>query len=153
MHKRRKLCEESERTIVRGGRRFHSRDTRSSFGSSTGIPANHTTRTWRPEGAHVSSRNTKPRVSRKQVDGKSSRRKGDTSQGKAKRRAQTQAIAKHVTHGEKKTMETTKKRWARYALPEGFAKHGYPRALSCHMTKRSMMGHKSQLYGYQITYK
>jgi hypothetical protein len=52
-----------------------------------------------------------------------------------------------------KTMKTTKKRWARYALPEGFAERGYPRALSCHMTKRSMMGHKSQLYGYQITYK
>jgi hypothetical protein len=96
MHKRRKLHKESKRIAVGGGRRFHSRNTRSSFGSSTGIPTNHTTRTWRPEGTHVSSRNTKPWVSRKQVIGKSSRRKGDTSQGKAKRRAQTQAIAKKL---------------------------------------------------------
>jgi hypothetical protein len=89
MHKRRKLHEKLERTSVRRERRFHSRDTRSSSGSSTGIPTNHTTRTWRPEGAHASSCNTKPRVGRKQVDGKSSRRKGDTAQGKARRRAQT----------------------------------------------------------------
>jgi hypothetical protein len=44
-------------------------------------------------------------------------------------------------------MKTMKKKWARYALPAGFAKRGYPKVLSCHMTKRSMMGHKSQLYG------
>jgi hypothetical protein len=24
-------------------------------------------------------------------------------------------------------MKMTKKRWARYALPEGFAEHGYPK--------------------------
>jgi hypothetical protein len=29
----------------------------------------------------------------------------------------------------------------------------YPKASSCHMTKRSMMGRKSQLYGCQITCK
>jgi hypothetical protein len=38
----------------------------------------------------------KPRVGRKQVDGKSSIRKGDTTQGKAKRRTQTQAITKQL---------------------------------------------------------
>jgi hypothetical protein len=49
--------------------------------------------------------------------------------------------------------EDDKKRWARYALPEGFAKRGYPKVLSCRMIKKSMMGHKSQLYGCQITCK
>jgi hypothetical protein len=64
-YKRRELREESERTTVRRGRRFHSRDTRTSFGSSVGIPTNHATRAWRSTGAHASGRNTKPRVSRK----------------------------------------------------------------------------------------
>jgi hypothetical protein len=36
-------------------------------------------------------------------------------------------------------MKTTKRRWARYTLPAGFAKRGYPKASICHMTKRSMM--------------
>jgi hypothetical protein len=49
--------------------------------------------------------------------------------------------------------EDDEKKWARYALPVGFAKRGYPKVLSCHMTKRSMMGRKSQLYGCQITCK
>jgi hypothetical protein len=52
-----------------------------------------------------------------------------------------------------KITRTTKKRWARYALPEGFAKRGYPKVLSCRMTKRSMMDRKSQPYGCQITCK
>jgi hypothetical protein len=49
--------------------------------------------------------------------------------------------------------EDDKKEMGTLCLPEGFAKCGYPKALSCRMTKRSMMGRKSQLYGYQITYK
>jgi hypothetical protein len=56
-------------------------------------------------------------------------------------------------HGKKKIMKTMKKKWAHYALPAGFAKRGYPKVSSCCMTKRSMMGRKSQLYGYQITCK
>jgi hypothetical protein len=50
-------------------------------------------------------------------------------------------------------MKTTKKRWAHYALPAGFAKREYPKNLSCRMIKKSMMGHKNQCYGCQTTYK
>jgi hypothetical protein len=77
--KRRKLCEKSKRTTVRRGRRLRSRNTRSSVGSSTGVPTNHTTRAWRSTGTHASGHNTKPRVGRRQVNGKASRGKGDTS--------------------------------------------------------------------------
>jgi hypothetical protein len=55
------------------------RNTRSSIGSSTGIPTNHTTKSWRPAGAHASSRDTKPQVGRRQAKGKSSREKVDSS--------------------------------------------------------------------------
>jgi hypothetical protein len=68
-----------KRAPTRGGKGICARNTRSSIGSSTGIPANHTTKAWRPAGAHASSRNTKPRVDRRQVKGKSSREKGNTS--------------------------------------------------------------------------
>jgi hypothetical protein len=54
-------------------------DTRSNVGSSTGVPTNHTTRTWRSMGAHASGCNTKPRVDRRQFNGKASRGKGNTS--------------------------------------------------------------------------
>jgi hypothetical protein len=33
----------------------------------------------------------------------------------------------HATRGKKKIMKMTKKRWAHYALPEGFAECGYPK--------------------------
>jgi hypothetical protein len=33
--------------------------------------------------------------------------------------------------GRKKITRTTKKRWARYALPKGFAERGYPKDLNC----------------------
>jgi hypothetical protein len=49
--------------------------------------------------------------------------------------------------GEKKITKTAKKRWARYALPEGFARRGYPKVSSCHMTKRTMTDRRSQPYG------
>jgi hypothetical protein len=56
-------------------------------------------------------------------------------------------------HGKKKITKMTKKRWARYALPEGFAERGYPKDSSCHTISKSMMGHKNPLCGYQITCK
>jgi hypothetical protein len=55
--------------------------------------------------------------------------------------------------GEKKIMKTMKKRWARYALPAGFTKRGYPKDSSCRTINKNMMGRKNPLYGYQITYK
>jgi hypothetical protein len=42
---------------------------------------------------------------------------------------------------------------ARYALPAGFTKRGYPKDSSYHTIKKSMMGHKNPLYGYQTTCK
>jgi hypothetical protein len=50
-------------------------------------------------------------------------------------------------------MKTTKKRWVRYALPAGFAKHEYPKDSSCRMIKKNIIGHNNQLYGCQTTYK
>jgi hypothetical protein len=50
-------------------------------------------------------------------------------------------------------MKTMKKRWAHYALPAGFAKHGYLKVLSYRTTKKSMMGRKNPLYYCQITCK
>jgi hypothetical protein len=38
-----------------------------------------------------------------------------------------------ATRGKKKIIKTMKKRWARYALPEGFAERGCPKDSSCHM--------------------
>jgi hypothetical protein len=55
-----------------------ARNTRSSIGSSTSVPTNHTTRALRSAGAHASSRNTKPQVDRRQAKGKTSRGKGST---------------------------------------------------------------------------
>jgi hypothetical protein len=55
--------------------------------------------------------------------------------------------------GMKETMKTKKKKWGRYALPEGFAERMYPRDLSCHTTSKNMMGHKSPNYGYQIIFR
>jgi hypothetical protein len=48
-----------------------------------------------------------------------------------------------ATRGKKKIMKTTKKRRARYALPEGFAEQGYPKDSSCHTISKSMMDHKN----------
>jgi hypothetical protein len=56
-------------------------------------------------------------------------------------------------HGNKKTTKTTKKRWACYALPAGFAERGYPKNSSCHIISKNMMGRKNPRYGYQITCK
>jgi hypothetical protein len=50
-------------------------------------------------------------------------------------------------------MKTMKKRWARYALPKGFAEREYPKDSNYHTISKSMMGHKNLDYGYQITYK
>jgi hypothetical protein len=55
--------------------------------------------------------------------------------------------------GEKKITKTIKKRWARYALPAGFAKREYPKDSSCRTIKKNMMGRKNPLYGYQTTSK
>jgi hypothetical protein len=59
----------------------------------------------------------------------------------------------HDMHGSKKIMRTTKKRWARYALPEGFAERKYPKDLNYHTINKSMMGHKNLNCGYQTTSK
>jgi hypothetical protein len=49
--------------------------------------------------------------------------------------------------------EDDKKRWARYALPEGFAEHEYQKDSSCHTISKSMMDHKNPRRGYQTTCK
>jgi hypothetical protein len=59
----------------------------------------------------------------------------------------------HSTHGRKKILRTMKKRWARYALPEGFAEREYPKDSSYHTISKTMMGHKNLNYGYRTTYK
>jgi hypothetical protein len=78
-NKRSKPYEKHERTPIRQGRGLCARNTRSSIGSSTGVPTNHTTKARRSAGAHASSRNTKPRVGRRQAKETSSREKGDIS--------------------------------------------------------------------------
>jgi hypothetical protein len=40
----------------------------------------------------------------------------------------------------KKITKTTKKRWACYALPAGFAERGYPKDSSCHMISKKYDG-------------
>jgi hypothetical protein len=55
--------------------------------------------------------------------------------------------------GMKKTTRTTKRRWVRYALPEGFAEREYPKDSNYHTISRSTMGHKILGCGYQITFK
>jgi hypothetical protein len=74
---RRKLYEKPKCEPTRGGRRIHARNTRSSIGSSTGIPTNHATKARRPAGTHASSRDKKPRVGGGQAKGKFSREKFD----------------------------------------------------------------------------
>jgi hypothetical protein len=49
--------------------------------------------------------------------------------------------------------EDNEKEMGAYALPAGFAKREYPKDSSCRMIKRSMMGHKNQLYGCQTICK
>jgi hypothetical protein len=53
----------------------------------------------------------------------------------------------------RKIIKMMKKRWVRYALPEGFAEREYPKDSNYHMISKSMMGHKNLDYGYQTTYK
>jgi hypothetical protein len=50
--------------------------------------------------------------------------------------------------GKKKTMKTTKKRWARHALPAGFAKREYPKDSRYHTISKNTMGRKNPRYGY-----
>jgi hypothetical protein len=54
-----------------------------------------------------------------------------------------------VMLGGKRIMKTTIKRWVRYALPTGFAKHGYPKDSNYHMTSINMTGPKNPPCGYQ----
>jgi hypothetical protein len=58
-----------------------------------------------------------------------------------------------ATRGKKKITKITKKRWARYALPEGFTERGYPKDSSCYTISKSMMDRKNPRYGYQTTCK
>jgi hypothetical protein len=53
-----------------------------------------------------------------------------------------------ATRGKNKIMKTMKKKWARYALPEGFAECGYPKDSSYDTIIKSMMDHKNPHYGY-----
>jgi hypothetical protein len=62
-------------------------------------------------------------------------------------------VKKRVVRGKKKTTKTTKKRWAHYALPAGFAEHEYPKDLSYHTINKNMMGRKNPRYGYQTICK
>jgi hypothetical protein len=55
--------------------------------------------------------------------------------------------------GGKKITKTVIKIWVRYALPAGFAKHGYPKDSNYHMTRINTMGRKNIPYGYQIIYR
>jgi hypothetical protein len=55
--------------------------------------------------------------------------------------------------GNKKTMKTMKKRWARYALPAGFAEREYPKDSSYHTINKNMMGRKNPHYGYRTICK
>jgi hypothetical protein len=50
-------------------------------------------------------------------------------------------------------MRTTKKRWAHYALSEGFAEHEYPKDSNYHMISKSTMDHKNLNCGYHTTFK
>jgi hypothetical protein len=54
-------------------------------------------------------------------------------------------------HGRKKITRTTKKRWERYALPEGFKEREYPKDLNCHTISKNTIGRKNLDYGYQTT--
>jgi predicted RNA-binding Zn-ribbon protein involved in translation (DUF1610 family) len=46
-----------------------------------------------------------------------------------------------------------RRKWARYALPEGFAEHGYPKDSSYHMTSKNTMGRKNPSCGYEIIFR
>jgi hypothetical protein len=56
-------------------------------------------------------------------------------------------------HGMKKTMRTTKRKWACYALAEGFVECEYPKDSNYHTIGRNMMGCKNPGCGYQTTFK
>jgi hypothetical protein len=60
-------------------------------------------------------------------------------------------ISRHTW--KKKIMKTMKKRWARCALPAGFAKCGYPKDSNYRTTSKNMMDRKSLPYGCRITYR
>jgi hypothetical protein len=53
----------------------------------------------------------------------------------------------------KKTMRKKKTKWARYALPKGFAERGYPKDSNYHMTSPNMMVCKNPSCGYQIIFR
>jgi hypothetical protein len=94
--KRGKVLKKYEPTARGGGRRFFTRNTRSSVDSSTGIPTNHAARTRRSAGRHTPSRNTKPRDSGRQDHGKRSRGKIGKIQRRAKGGVQIQSHTKRV---------------------------------------------------------
>jgi hypothetical protein len=52
-----------------------------------------------------------------------------------------------------KTTRAMERRWARYALPEGFAESGFPKDSYYHTTNKSTMGHNGLGYGYQTIFK
>jgi hypothetical protein len=56
-------------------------------------------------------------------------------------------------HGTRKTTRMKRRKWERYALPEGFTERKYPKDSSYHTTNRNMMGHKNPDYGYQTAFK
>jgi hypothetical protein len=55
--------------------------------------------------------------------------------------------------GRRKIKKMKKRRWARYALPEGFAEREYPKDLNYHTINKSMMGRKNLDFGYQTTFR
>jgi hypothetical protein len=52
----------------------------------------------------------------------------------------------------KKTTRMKRRKWARYALPEGFREREYPKDSSYHTTSRNMMGRKNPSYGCQTIF-
>jgi hypothetical protein len=56
-------------------------------------------------------------------------------------------------YGRKKTTRMMKKRWARYALSEGFAECEYPKDSNYHTISRITMDRRNLGCGCQITFK
>jgi hypothetical protein len=51
----------------------------------------------------------------------------------------------HAMSGMKEITKTKRKKWGHYVLPEVFAERRYPKGLSCRMTSKNMMDHRSRV--------
>jgi hypothetical protein len=91
----------------------------------------------------VKRKSLRNEISESSEDEKSQKRKEDARNIIAQARVNNSRYA-----WREENYEDDKKEMGALCFTQGFAKHGYPKVLSCRMTKRSTMGHKSQLYGY-----